>query len=323
MQDDEHPMDISLAGLDKSAWIESLADIANAQGLFQPLGNAHFATFIDDRNTLLVSFESIQGIHALSRDAHPLGFDMVRALGWSHLCLISDGDTWFRDPNVYAFFDRLIDDAFFEDFDRVVFYGAGPGGYAAAAFSIAAPGATVIAVQPQATLDPRVTEWDRRYLDMRFVSFNDRYGYAPEMLQAADHAFVLYDPHEDLDAMHAALFHRPGVTRLRLPFLGKDLQGHMIGMDILYRMLADAGEDRLDALRFARLFRERRSYPPYLRALIARLQRQRRAELEMAVCRSVTQRMKAPKLRRRLVQLEAEKAAREARAADQEDDDGL
>jgi hypothetical protein len=49
---------------------------------------------------------------------------------------------------------------FFDDFDQVVFYGAGQCGYAAAAFSVATPGATVVAIQPQATLDPRVTEWD-------------------------------------------------------------------------------------------------------------------------------------------------------------------
>ena len=50
------------------------------------------------------------------------------------------GDTWFRDNRVYGYFDRLIADGFFEDFDTVIFYGAGSCGYAAAAFSVAAPG---------------------------------------------------------------------------------------------------------------------------------------------------------------------------------------
>ena len=64
---------------------------------------------------------------------------------------------WFRYPKVHAYFNRLVDDGFFDDLDKVVFYGAGPCGYAAATFSVAAPGATVVAIQPQATLDPRVT----------------------------------------------------------------------------------------------------------------------------------------------------------------------
>ena len=40
-------------------------------------------------------------------------------------------------------------------------------------------------MQPQATLDPRVAEWDDRFLHMRRTDFTDRYGYAPDMLDAA------------------------------------------------------------------------------------------------------------------------------------------
>ena len=108
--------------------------------------------------------------------------------------MVAEGQSWFRDPAVFAYFDRLVDDGFFDEFERVIFYGAGPCGYAAAAYSVAAPGATVVAVQPQATLDPRMTEWDDRFVEMRRTSFTDRYGYAPDMLDAADQAFVLYDP---------------------------------------------------------------------------------------------------------------------------------
>ena len=54
---------------------------------------------------------------------HTIGWEFVRRHGWSHLCLISDGDTWFRDRKIWGYFDRLIDDGFFEDFDQVIFYG--------------------------------------------------------------------------------------------------------------------------------------------------------------------------------------------------------
>lgn len=63
---------------------------------------------------------------------------MVKTRQWSSLSLISEGDTWFRDPAVYRYFDRLVDDRFFEGFDEVLFFGAGPCGYAAAAFSVCA-----------------------------------------------------------------------------------------------------------------------------------------------------------------------------------------
>ncbi|CAN0576658.1 unnamed protein product, partial [Ectocarpus sp. 12 AP-2014] len=153
MQDGDDRLDESLAGLDPAPWKTALAQVADAEGMFEELGPKHFATFVERDNTLLVTFETVQGIRHLSDTAQPLGFDMVRAQDWSHLCIVSDGDTWFRDTVLYEFFDQLIDDDFFASYHRIVFYGAGPCGYAAAAFSVAAPGATVVLVQPQATLD--------------------------------------------------------------------------------------------------------------------------------------------------------------------------
>lgn len=308
--------DRSLSGLKKGEWLTQLAEIAENCGTFQALGRAHCATRIDvpaagaDAETcLLVTFETIQGIQLQSDIGQPLGWDMVRLRGWSHLCLISDGDTWFRDPQVYALFDQLTDEGYFESFDRIVFYGAGPCGYAAAAFSVAAPGSAVLAVQPQATLDPRVTEWDHRFTHMRRTAFTDRYGYAPDMLDAADRAFVVYDPAEDLDAMHAALFTRPNVTKLRLRHMGDALQGALIEMDILEPLLDGVADDTLTEQRFATLARARRDHRSYLRNLLGHLDASHRPYLATLLCRNVVARMSAPRIRRRLQGLE--KAATE------------
>ncbi|GAA6201705.1 phosphoadenosine phosphosulfate reductase [Aquicoccus sp. SU-CL01552] len=302
--DDEGGIDVSLADLNKAEWKAALIAQAEAHGMSQELGPHHLATFIDKKPTLLVTFETLQGIRTLSETAQPFGFDMVKAQGWSHLCVMSNGDTWFRDPAVYGFFDQLIDDGFFEDFDRVLFYGAGPCGYAAAAFSVAAPGATVIAVQPQATLTARMTEWDDRFVEMRRTDFSDRYGYAPDMLDAADHAFVLYDPRQPLDAMHATLFARSNVSRLRMPFMGGALQTQLIEMKLLYRLLSLAGAGKLTERKFHELYRARRDHMPYLRNLMAHLDQTERPYLTMMLCRNVTSRMWARRFRRRLDQLE-------------------
>lgn len=311
MKDIASPLDQSLADLSLDEWKAGLVAQTDETGMWQDLGDRHFATFVDQSSTLLVTFETVQGIRSLSDTAQPLGFDLVKAQGWSHLCLISDGDTWFRDARVYGLFDRLIDDGFFEDFDRVVFYGAGPCGYAAAAFSVAAPGATVVAVQPQATLDPRMTEWDDRFVEMRRTSFTDRYGYAPDMLDAADEAFVLYDPYQKLDAMHAALFERSNVKRIRMPFMGGALQSRLIQMDILYEILSLAGADKLTPMVFHRLLRARRKNRPYLRALQGYLDEHDRGYLGVLLSRNVVSRMRAPGFRQHLSHLlqEAEKGA--------------
>lgn len=303
MQDSADTLETDLSGLKPAEWKERLAALSEELGLFQPLGERHCAAFIDEGNTLLVTFETVQGIQNLSDLAQPLGFDLVRNLGWSHLCLISDADTWFRDEQVYAFFDQLIDDGFFEEFDKVLFYGAGPCGYAACAYSVAAPGATVVAVQPQATLDPRMTEWDERFIEMRRTCFTDRYGYAPDMLDAADRAYILYDPYERLDAMHAALFARANVTRRRLPNFGEAVQTRLIEMEILYQLLSMTGSDKLSDEAFSRLLRARRNNPAYLRNVMALLDKTDRPYLMTLLCRNVSARLRAPRFRQRLQNL--------------------
>ena len=112
---------------DRSAWYDRMDTLTEESGYFEPLGAHHYALFIDEGPVLLVSFERLSDILARP-DQMPMASVIAAQQGWSHLALIADGDTWYRDPRVYRYFDRLVDDAFFEDFDRVVFYGAGAAG---------------------------------------------------------------------------------------------------------------------------------------------------------------------------------------------------
>jgi len=308
MQENLNKIETSLAGLAPDEWQARLIAQADGNGMHQQLGRQHFATFIDLESTLLVTFETMQGIRALSETAQPFGFELVRTLSWSHLCILSDGDTWFRDQEIYGFFDQLIDDGFFEEFDKVLFYGAGPCGYAAAAFSVASPGSTVVVVQPQATLDPRMTEWDDRFPEIRRTSFSDRYGYAPDMLDAAKNAFVIYDPRQELDAMHATLFERDNVTRLRMRGMGSALQTRLVEMQILYQILTLAGAGKLDEAAFYKLYRARRDNSSYLHALRSRMERDERDYLLAMLARNVVGRMNAPVFSRRLEALEKKAA---------------
>lgn len=308
MQDAPNIFDQPLAGLGQAEWVQKLAEITREHGRFSTLGGQHFAAFIEDQPTLLVTCETIQGIRALDDEAQPLGWEMVRGLGWSHLALVSNGDTWFRDEAVYGYIDGLVDDGFFDEFDEVIFYGAGPCGYAAAAFSVAAPGSTVIAIQPQATLNPEISGWDERFAEERWRDFTSRYGYAPDMIDAANEAFILYDPSVALDAMHAALFTRTNVTKLPMPHMGAALQTDLMEMQLLFRILAQAGAGKLTRTSFAKMMRARRDYPPYLRNLLNRLEMDERDRLTRMLCQNVTARMKAPKFARRLKELEAETA---------------
>jgi len=305
MQDLAQTLQASLAQMSKRDWLTALAELSEENGHFQPLGKKHFSSYIAGGETLLVTFESYDAIQRISPNAHPLGWEIAKVLGWSSLSVMSDGQSWFREREIYGYFDDLSDDGFFEAFDSVLFYGAGPGGYAAAAYSIAAPGARVLALQPQASLDPRVTEWDERFPDQRRKDFTSRYGYAPDMIDAAEEAFVIYDPEETEDAMHAALFTRPNVQKLRLRHAGGALQFSLRNMKILSRLIALAGVGRLTPEIFANLARARREDRQYLRNLLRALDDKGRTRLAYALCKNVTTRMGAvPAFERRLKGLE-------------------
>ena len=128
------------------------------------------------------------------------------------------------------------------------------------------------------------------------------------MLDAADRGFVLYDPREDVDAMHAALFERNNVTRLRLPFLGDDLEKSLLDMGLLLQLIEDAGEDTLDEVSFAQAYRTRRDNVDYLRRLLAYLDACDRRYLSYVLCRYVISDRKAPNFRRRLRTLRTQAA---------------
>ncbi len=287
-------------------WFAALDEECDERGYFQPLGAEHSSVFTDEGTTLLVTFETLAQIDPSKDDAKPLGFTLVAENGWSHLGIIAHSDTWFRDPAVYGYFDRLVDDGFFEDFDNVVFYGEGMCAYAAAAFSVAAPGATVIAIQPQATLDPRITEWDKRFADKRRSCFTDRYGFAPDMLEAADRAFVFYDPEVTMDAIHASLFARPHVDLIRMRFFGGKLTESLIALGIRDEIINLAGEGTLTTTAIHDLLRARRSNSEYLRSLAAALSDRNRHRLLATLCTAVVGRMHAPRFKRRLTALRAD-----------------
>jgi len=304
---------IAMRELNDSDWLGRIEDIGETEGYFEPLGPRHNVLFADRGPVLLVSFELRAAIRAREEEQLPLGFTVAEAAGHSSLTLIADEESWFRDRAIYAYFDRLVDEAFFEDFDRVVFYGAGSCGYAAAAFSVAAPGATVIALAPQATLDPLLAGWDDRFLAMRRTSFTDRYGFAPDMLEGVGAAFIAYDPEVTLDAMHAALMARPYVTLLPCRGLGPHVEMLLGEMDVLEAMLQQACAGQFGAAEFWHLYRARRNSPRYLRQLAQYLDSRQRIWLEGILCRNVAERLNGPRFRNRLARIE-EQLAEEGRA---------
>ena len=299
--------------LTDTQWLVQLEDIGEEEGYFSPLGDDHAAVFIDrSQDVLFVSFETLPAVRSVSETGMPLGFDVCESRGWSHLTILAMKDTWYRSHFVYGYFDRLVDEGFFEDFDKVIFYGAGMCGYAAAAFSVVAPGATVIAVSPQATLSRTLTEWDGRFEGTRRMDFTSRYGFAPDMLEAADAAYLIYDPDEVEDAMHAALFRGPNIFKHRYR-RGRSgaIDGDLRTMGLISRICDEAVAGTLSPVTLARKMRARRKHMPYLRALLARVIAEDRPYLTALLCRAVLADRPIPRFRHHLEAAEARLAMRQ------------
>lgn len=286
--------------------IDRLEELTAEEGHFEPLGDRHWALFEDLGTTLLVTFEQLDPI--LARESGlPWGHALAKERGWSHLCLIADGATRYRDPAIYRHFDRLVDDAFFEDFDHVLFYGHGHGGHAACAYSVAAPGAQVLAINPVATLTGTEARWDRRDLKARRLDFTSRYGYAPEMLEGAGKVTVIHDLTRTEEAMHSALFRAPWVTRLNAPHMGGRIEQALRQMGVLPELIDLAMAGKLDRLAFAKAWRKRRSYSPYLRTLVEKLEADRKLVRAIAACAAINKRLKAPFFVKKQAKLETKK----------------
>ncbi len=286
-------------------WQHSMLSIAEGDGDFLQLGERHWAFFAEERPLLLVTFEDIASVRE-SEDKLPQHFALAKARGWSLMTIFCDGETWWRDPAVFDYFDRLSDDGFLEAFDRVVFYGAGMAGYAAAAFSIAAPGAELVLVAPRATQDPARTGWDTRHRAARRIDFTDRYGYAPDMIESAEKVWLIHDPLNPPDAMHAALFQRPWVTPLFARHTGEATEDALTEMQALDRILEAVMEKRFSPEFFAWLWRGRRSNADYLRSILSEARLTGHPKREAKICRSVTARLNAPRFARRLAELTGE-----------------
>jgi hypothetical protein len=294
--------------VDRQDWLNLMGRIGQEDGFFAAAGDRHWTLHAEEGSNLLVTFDTLGA--ALDRKGQmPHLFDLASTMGWSYLCIIAEGATWFRDPAVYEFFDRMVDESFFDGFDRVQFYGAGMAGYAACAFSVAAPGSTVLAVAPRATLTPSRTPFETRNRSARRLDFTSRYGFAPDMVRAAKDVWILRDPFHFEDAAQAALFQGRHVQTLNIRLMGDRAEKALEDLDILPKLIDAAMKGEMSAELLAGLWRGRRKFGGYLKQLLLRTDTAGREALSYAICSNVARRTRAPKFRRRLEDMDAARAA--------------
>lgn len=256
--------------------------LAGTAGELRQVGDDHVVLRREGTGTLLVTFDTLEAARGRP-DGLPIGSTLAASHGWATLDVLADGATWFRAPELHDLFDHFADEGMFETFARTIFAGGGMGGYGAAAFSVASPGAIVLTIQPRATLARDVAPWDRRFRDAYALDWSGRYGDASRLVEAASRVHVVYDPAEATDAMHATLFRGPHVIPLRAPQGGRDLVQRIESAKLMDDLIADATDGTLDPARFARLWRSRRQDPNWLVGLLRQAEQRDRPWLAAIV----------------------------------------
>lgn len=282
----------------KSDWRQSLRVIGDARGFYEELGPKHTALYVENGDTLIVTFENLDHVFENGDEKMPWGFDFVEKRGWSMLGMMAHDWTWYRDNAVYEFFDRLRDEGFFDGFKRVVFYGASMGGYAAAAFSAACPGATVVVISPQATLSRDDASWETRYRKAWKRDFSTRYGFAPAMTETAEKVFLFYDPLSPLDAMHAALFRGENVVKFKCRYFGHRIASMWTRIGVLKPIVEQSIAGTLTEPDFYKMLRGRRENVRFQREMLERLEKRGRPWLIATYCEAVLARRGGPKFRK-------------------------
>jgi hypothetical protein len=284
--------------------LERLSEDVGRSGYQRALDDDHVVTYVHRGPKLLVCFEALENALSVYGQDAPIALDFAEDKNWSVLHLAALRDTWFRSAALYAFMDDLVDDCFFEDFDQVAFFGSGMGAYGACAYSVASPGANVLAIAPQATLDADRAGWDPRYPCAKRLRFDDRYGYAPDMVEGARRVYVLFDPFRPMDHVHASLFHGPNVTRLKCRHFDGQIELALREMGMIHQVIEGASDGALQPTEFYRLLRRRRDHNRYLRTLLHSLSNRNQALRMAYLCKFVIDRGRGgPVFRRTLAHL--------------------
>lgn len=271
-----------------AAWESKLAAIGAEKGFYKPLGKEHSALFIQGGSTLVVTFDNLDDARQDSDERLPWGSDFVVSSGWSSLGIMAHGWTWFRSQDVFAFFDRLRDEGFFARFDKVVFYGVSMGGYGATAFCASSPGATVLAMSPQATLDYTTTsDWEKRFLKGWDRNFTTPYGYAPDGAATAKHVYLFYDPLVREDAGHADMYTSDNTTKIRCRRFGHGLASSFMRMGVLKNLVRGIINDDIGPAEIHKIMRARRDTPAYQKSILKHLLNSDRPLMTYRFCRAI------------------------------------
>ena len=248
--------------------VETMAEARTEDGLTPHRQQYHLENYTVDfhdqqSKTLVVTFEYAgKPDYRPNMDRLGWGVDWLTRQGHSVLAVKPLRTDWYRKKDLHHFLTGLRAGGFFDRFENVVFYGASMGGYAALAFSSLAPGCTVLALSPQVTLNPEMTAWDARFREGKQEDWGGQFVSGSDCSHAG-RVFVVYDPMNKPDRIHAESVVGDNVVHLKFPAGGHLVASQLSQLRLLGAVFRSALDGSLSTLSFAKIARHRKSLISY------------------------------------------------------------
>ncbi len=220
-------------------------------------------------NHLVITFENADRPKRPRLDGlrEPWGGLMLHKKGYSVLGIKPKAADWYRGADLHEFFRSAALQLFLRSFQKIFLYGSSMGGYAALTFAGACPGgggATVIAYNPQATLDSALVPWETRYPEGRAQDWTGDFADARIGAARAGTVYLAYDPLFAPDRLHVERLDQANVIALKMPLVQHVVSGWMQEAGILKPFLDGALAGSLSQAECNRLARQRRRISHYL-----------------------------------------------------------
>lgn len=183
-------------------WFDDLRPGATGAGFLEK--NLRHSLLFSKRpsSRLLVTFDNLSNVNDADPMREPWAYKFALDQGVSHLGVMAHVSDWYRDAELIERFETFAADGFFEGYERVIFAGVSMGAYAAIAFASLVPGAHVVAINPQTTLDEALVPWETRYENGRRQNWTLPLGDAAALTGSLGRVNVFYDPYHALDQKH-------------------------------------------------------------------------------------------------------------------------
>lgn len=219
-------------------------------------------------DVLIISFDNLATIDE-GFPRLPWMYHRLQPLGYAVLGVQSHAKDWFRLPAAPQMLRDLTAQGFFAGFSRIVMLGASMGGFAALNFASLVPGARVIALSAQSTMNQDIAPFEARFpFAVRKSNWTD-----PDFLDAAQavtpYAALLFDPFTPEDRQHAARMAGGMVQHLHLDHATHEAIRVVIKSGALPALIAAVVAGDHVGRDFWAAYRGRKAVPKWQRALLA------------------------------------------------------